>query len=104
MKQKKKKKLLFYWLHPKILHWQVFRRLGTDLLQTHKSFQLIWMEFGVLLRLVGAINLILSCPFDIQGREPDLCDVCFNKNQTLSLYSDIYRLICFQTWYDYKNH
>ena len=36
-----------------------------------QSFQLIWIEFGLVLRLVGMINLILilSQPFSIQGRE-----------------------------------
>ena len=34
------------------------------------------MEFGLLLRLVGVMNLILilSCPFDIEGRELYLHD------------------------------
>ena len=34
------------------------------------SLQLIWVECGVLLKLVGAMNLVLivSCPFSIQGR------------------------------------
>ena len=42
--------------------------------QLSHSFQSIWMEFGVLLRLVGVLNLIpiLSRPFDIGGREPCL--------------------------------
>ena len=42
-----------------------------------QSFQLIWMEFGVLLRLVSVKNLILSLslPFNIQGREPYLRDL-----------------------------
>ena len=42
------------------------------------------MEFGVLLRLVGVINLILilSCPVSIQGREPYLRD-CQKKKKKL---------------------
>ena len=40
------------------------------------------MEIGVLLRLIGVMNLILilRCPFHIQGKEPCLCD--FVKNKT----------------------
>ena len=40
------------------------------------------MEFGVLLRLVGVMNLILilSCPVSIQGREPYLHD-CQKKKK-----------------------
>ena len=36
----------------------------------------LWMELGVLLRLVGLMNLtiILSGPISVQGREPFLCD------------------------------
>ena len=42
-----------------------------------QSFQSVWMEFGMLLRRVGMINLvlILSCPFSIQGRKLYLCYV-----------------------------
>ena len=38
--------------------------------------QSIWMEYGILLRLVGVMNLKLSLshPLNIQGREPYLCD------------------------------
>ena len=41
-----------------------------------QSSQSIWIEFGVLLKLVGLMNLILilSCPINIQGREVDLDD------------------------------
>ena len=39
-----------------------------------QSFQSIWKEFGILLRLDDMINLklSLSLPFDIQRREPNL--------------------------------
>ena len=39
------------------------------------------MEFGVLLRLVGFMKLILilSCPFNIQGRGPYLSDFVGKK-------------------------
>ena len=39
-----------------------------------QTFRSIWMEFGVLLRLLGVINLIWFRPFDIQWRQPYLCD------------------------------
>ena len=44
-----------------------------------QSFQFIWMEFSILLRFVSVMNLILilSHPFNIQGREPYLCDFVF---------------------------
>ena len=46
-----------------------------------QSFQSSWMEFGILLRLVGVGNLILvlSCPVNIQGREPYIYD-CVKNN------------------------
>ena len=55
-----------------------------------QTFQLIWMEFGVQLRLVGVMNLILvlSCPLSIQGRQPYLCDFVKMKVR-IGLYSDI---------------
>ena len=41
-----------------------------------QTFQSIWMEFCIRLRLVGVVNLILSLsrPFNFQGREPYLYD------------------------------
>ena len=62
------------------------------------SFQSIGIEFGMLLILVGVMNLILilSCPFNIQGREPNLYDFVKKKNFNVGLYSDIYRLISFK--------
>ena len=53
------------------------------------------MEFGILLRLVHVMNLILilCCPFNIQGRETYLYDlVKKKKNATLTL-------ACIQTFY-----
>ena len=46
-----------------------------------QSFQSIWMEFGVPLRLVSVMNLllILSSSCGIQGREPYLCDIVNKK-------------------------
>ena len=69
------------------------------------NFSMIWIEFGLLLRLVGVINLILilSQPFSIQGREPYFYDFV-TKNFKAGLYSDIYRPISFKTWYDDRNY
>ena len=52
------------------------------------------MECGVLLRIVDVMNLILilSHPFNTQGREPCLCYFIEN-NFKVGLYSDIYRPI-----------
>ena len=55
------------------------------------------MEFGVLLRLVRLVGLmilifILSCSISIQGTEFYLCDFC-NKNFNIGLYSDTYEQI-----------
>ena len=49
------------------------------------------MEFGILLRIVAAMNLvcILSCLFNIQGREPFLHDFVFIKNLNIGFHSDI---------------
>ena len=48
---------------------------------SYDFFQLIWMEFGMLSRLVSVMNLILllSNPFHISGREPYLCDFDIKK-------------------------
>ena len=53
------------------------------------------MELGILLRLVGVMNLIIifSSAFSIQGRELYLRD--FTEKKHL-LYSDIYRPISFR--------
>ena len=53
------------------------------------------MEFGIMLRLVGVMNLILirSGPFSIQRREPYLSDFIKKTTFSIDLYSDIYRLI-----------
>ena len=47
---------------------------------------MIWIEFGMLLRLVGVMSLILilSCPLNSQRIEPYLCD-CLKKNPTIML-------------------
>ena len=51
------------------------------------------MELGMILRLVGVMNilLILSCPFSMQGREPSLDDFIRKKNLSLA---------CIQTFTD----
>ena len=54
------------------------KKANTSVAIISQSFSSIWMEFGIVLRLVGVVNLILIlfyfCPFSIQGREPYLCD------------------------------
>ena len=62
---------------------------------SHKSFQLIWMEFCILLRLVRMMNflLILSQPFSFQGREPYLHDFIKKEPLTFGWYLDVYWLI-----------
>ena len=64
-----------------------------------QSFQSIWIEFGILLRLVDVKNLILllSRPVNIQGRK------CYLKSN-VGLYSDICGTNLFQTWYDGRDH
>ena len=51
-----------------------------------QSFQSVWMEFGLLLRLVRVMNLILLllCSCNIQGREPYLCDFITKTTLTLA--------------------
>ena len=50
-----------------------------------QSFQSVWMEFDVLLRL-GVMNLILVCSlFNIQGREPSMCDFVKKKKKEVWL-------------------
>ena len=68
------------------------------------------MEFGLLLRLVGVMSLMLMLcrSFQIQGREPYLYDFVNKNNKTtttttkhtqkqnVGLYSNIYRAISFK--------
>ena len=56
----------------------------------------LWLQFGILLRLVGVLNhiLILSHLFNIQGRESCMTDFV-DRNMNVGLYSDIYRHIFF---------
>ena len=65
---------------------------------SHESFKLIWMECGMLLRLVDVMNfmLILSCLFSIQGREHYIYYFIKKNYFNISLYSDIYRPISFK--------
>ena len=62
-----------------------------------QSFQLIWMEIGTLLRIVGMMNLIIILfhPLSNQGREPNFCDFV-SKNFNVGFYSDISRPISFR--------
>ena len=69
-----------------------------------QSCQSIWMEFGVLLRLVSVMNLILilSRPFCIQGREHY---VWFCEKEFLSwLVLRHLQTNFLQTWYDDRDH
>ena len=53
------------------------------------KLELILIEFGLLWRLVGVMNLkILSHTFNIQDREPFLCDLV-KKKKPINLCSDI---------------
>ena len=65
-----------------------------------QSVSSIWIEFGMLLKLVGLMNAvpILSCLFSIQRREPYLCDFAEKKRThtfTVGLCQHIYRPISF---------
>ena len=70
-----------------------------------EKFKLIWMEFGIMLRLVGVMNLMLflSPTFSIQGREPYLCDLTFKKNEYWFLVTHLLTDFV-QTWYDDRDH
>ena len=59
------------------------KKAKTSVPTISQSLQVIWMEFGMLLRLVSLmiLILILSHPFNIQGRKPYLCG--FVKKKTL---------------------
>ena len=55
-----------------------------------QNFQSIWMEFGVLSRLVGVMNLILILSHLFKG-EDLTCMISFSKKKKyIGLYSDIY--------------
>ena len=72
-----------------------------------QKLQLVWMEFGMLLRLVALIILIniLSHPIRIQGREPYLCDFFNNKtNEKDWLVFRHLQTDFFQTWSDTRDH
>ena len=60
-----------------------------------QSCDLIWMEFGMLMTLVGLMNviLILPSPINIKGREPYLCDFIIEKKNKKTL-------ACTQTFTD----
>ena len=69
------------------------------------------MEFGMFLRLVGVMNLILiwSCLFNIQGREPYLYDLVKKQQQqqqtfSIGLYFRHLPSNFFQTWFDDRDH
>ena len=62
-----------------------------------QSSQLIWMEFGILLKLVGLIDFmsVLSYVMDIRRRQPYLCDF-IKKNFITCLHLDIYGSVSFK--------
>ena len=62
---------------------------------SHKVFSRL--EFGILLRLVNVIHLILvlSHPLNIQWRELHAYE-SIKKNLNVGYYSDIYRPVCFK--------
>ena len=70
------------------------------------------MEYGILLRLAGGMNviLILFRSFTIQGREPYLRDFFKNNNHhqtkpfNIGLYSNLLQTDFFLTWYDVRDH
>ena len=74
---------------------QEWDKVKTSVPIISQSFQSIWMVFGLLLRLVCVLDLILiSChPFHIQEREPYWFDLRKNK---LVLYSDNNKPISFK--------
>ena len=65
-----------------------------------QSFQSIQIEFFLLLRLASVVFLIpiLFRPFDIQGREPYLCDLI--KKTAAATTTGPLTLICIQTFTD----
>ena len=83
----------WYWsLHSRS---QECKKVSTFAAIISQSFQTICMEFGILLRLVGVMNVIL---FNIQERESYFCDFVIKKPPTFSVdfYSDIYWPISFK--------
>ena len=60
-----------------------------------QSSRWIWMEIGLLLRLIGLMNLmlILSCLINIQGREPYFVR---KTPQPFNVHSDTYTSISFR--------
>ena len=56
------------------------------------KFPPIWIEFGILLGLIGVMNLIVSlcCPSDVQGRDSPSCDFV-EENFNVDIYSNIYK-------------
>ena len=69
-----------------------------------QSFQSIWMECGTLLRLVSVMNLIiLFGAFNIQGREPYLCDFVHKQIWRWLVFRHL-PTDFFQTWHVIRYH
>ena len=64
--------LIDYHLHSRSQNCESTNSSATMISQ---SSLLIWIEIGMVLRLVGVMSLmlLLSCPFTVQRREPYLC-------------------------------
>ena len=69
-----------------------------------QSFQSIWMECGLLLRLVGVMNLVLvlSGHSVFEGENPAY-KILFKQNLTLTC-TQTFDTIFFQTWQDDKDN
>ena len=87
----------------------------TSVLDMSHSSLLMWMDFDMLLRCVGLINVvfIFSCPMNIQGDGSRKVILLKYQKQTrkvltLAYVSDMYKLIfffcCCWTWHDDRHH
>ena len=71
-----------------------------------QSFLLIWMEISILLRLIAVMNflLILTCPFNIQEREPYLHDFVTKKKLQTDFFQNLvwrWRPLSSTFWYQF---
>ena len=69
----------------------------------HQLSRKVSKPFGILLMHAGVMKRThtLSCPFDIQGREPCLCDFVWKKITLacIQTFTDF-----FQIWHDDRHH
>ena len=68
------------------------RKQKTSVAASSQSFQSIWVDFGIQLRLVDVMNLlhILCRPINIKETETYLRDLIKKKTFNFGLYLDIY--------------